>query len=789
MSLQKVTPTPANSPWDAVLRRLQAATLGEFEIKRELGRGGMAAVYLAHDIALDLKVAIKVMAPGVMMGEGMIDRFRFEAVTVAKLSHPNIVRVHALRQAAEDLHFIVMQYIPGRTIERVVRETGPLPIDVVRTVIGQVAHALAYAHRRGVVHRDVKPGNIMLDGTGDVVVTDFGIAKDATAPSHTLTGSVVGTPAYMSPEQCLPQPLTGASDQYSLGVVAFEMITGQVPFSGPSYSVMHAHRHGELPSIRNLRPDCPPDLEAAVTRMLAKTPEARFPSIGEAAAAAGARPLGEHDPIRVELLRLAAVEESAVLDSVYPTPRSPVPQTRASIPRLAPTEPVASQGDEPRPPTPPAQPPAPPARATPAAPIPPAGDISAARTVVDPALLTPSRGVTSGVQPAATSSASRTPSRRVIIGAVAALLVVVAGAIAITRPWREVDATENHPAPPAPLPPPGPAPTATVRITSVPLAVTVGDTFRLAATVQGPDSLSPGPNEWRSSAPALLRIDSNGRAFALREGAVTIRLRRGALTDSIVLQVNRRTVITTPPPPVARLVITSPARTIRVGERVRLRVYEIDAAENRRPPSARVTWSSADVTVALVDPATGELVARAPGRAVISARTPTGRATIALAVAEPPTVRVPDPASPKEDSVVAAPPPPAPDPEPVRERPPPPKSPAELRAELEETVHSYARAIEAEDLVRMRGLFPAMTGAQADGFRAFFDGARDIKLAIGRIDAHGPLAATVGAVARARVTYRIEYFNTSLRRNAREAAAWDATLERTATGWRMLSVR
>jgi serine/threonine protein kinase len=787
-----------------VLRRLQAATLGEFEIKRELGRGGMAAVYLAHDLALDIKVALKVMAPGIMMGEGMIERFRLEAVTVAKLSHPNIVRVHALRQAAEDLHFIVMQYIPGRTVERVVRETGPLPIDVVRTVIGQVAHALAYAHRRGVVHRDVKPGNIMLDGTGDVVVTDFGIAKVATAPSHTLTGSVVGTPAYMSPEQCFAQPLTGASDQYSLGVVAFEMVTGQVPFSGPSYSVMHGHTHDEPPPIQSLRPDCPPDLEVAVRRMLAKTPEARFPSISEAATAVGARALGEHDPLRAELLRLAAVEESTLLDAMYPTPRSPVPHTRSSVARVARTEPVAPPTAAPPAATPPAQPPAPatpapathapatPSPATPAAPMPLAGDISAARTVVDPALLTPSGGVTRSVQPPPTGSASRTPSRRLLIGAGAALLAVVVGAVAITQPWREGDPTEYHPvspAPPTPLPPPGPAPTATVRIGSVPLAVTVGDTVMLAATVQGPDSLSPGPNEWRSSAPALLRIDSNGRAFALREGAVTIRLRRGALTDSIVLQVNRRTVITAPPPPVARLAITSPARTIRVGERVRLRVEEIDAAENRRPPSARVTWSSADVTVALVDPATGEVVARAPGRAVISARTPTGRATIALAVAAPPTVRVPDPASSKQDSVVAAPPPPAPDPEPVRERPPPTKSPAELRAELDETVHSYARAIEAEDLVRMRGLFPAMTRAQADGFRAFFDGARDIKLAIGRIDAHGPLAATVGAVARARVTYRIEYFNTSLRRSAREAAAWDATLERTATGWRMVAIR
>ena len=796
-------PSQTVSPWDGILRRLQAATLGEFEIKRELGRGGMAAVYLAHDVALDLKVALKVMAPGLMMGEGMIERFRLEAVTVAKLSHPNIVRVHALRQAAEDLHFIVMQYIPGRTIERVVRETGPLPIDVVRTIIGQVAHALAYAHRRGVVHRDVKPANIMLDSTGDVVVTDFGIAKVATAPSHTLTGSVVGTPAYMSPEQCFAQPLTGASDQYSLGVVAFEMITGQVPFSGPSYSVMQGHTNGEIPSIRALRPGCPAELEAAVTRMLAKAPEARFPSISEAAAAAGARSLGEHDPLRDELLRLAAVEESTVLDAMYPTPASPVPQTRASVARVAPVAPASPRAAPPSPPpssspspAAPSKPPvaAPEPRATPAKPMPLAGDSSAAPTVVDPALLTPSRGVTAGVRPVATGSATRRPPQRLIIGAVAAFLVVVAGSLAITRPWEGIDDAEYHPTPPAPPSPPpsSPAPVATVRIGPAPRTVTVGDSFRLAAVVEGPDSLAPGPNEWRSSAPALLRIDPAGRAVALRAGTVTVRLRRGVLTDSVVLQVNPAAVAPaptpppTPAPPVSRLAITSPAQSIRVAERVQLRVEEIDASGNRRSPSTRVTWSSADETVASVDPATGDVVARGPGRAVITARTPTGRAAIALEVAAPVPDPRPDPVVPKE-SVVTRPAPPAPDPD--RERPPPTKSPAELRAELDETVQSYARAIEAENLARMRGLYPAMTQAQADGFRGFFDGARDIKLGVSRIEPAGALSATVGAVTRARVTYQIEYYNTSLRRTARETAAWDATLERTATGWRIVSIR
>jgi serine/threonine protein kinase len=220
------------SLWEDVMSRLRQATTGEFQILDELGRGGMAAVYLAHDLALNRRVAIKVMAPGLLLGPGMVERFRQEAITVANLNHPHIVTIHAVRQAA-GLHYFVMKLIPGASVERIIREVRPLSIPVVQALVHQIAGALQYAHRRGVIHRDVKPSNILLDDDGNAVVTDFGIAKVVESPSHTQTGATIGTPAYMSPEQCWSREVTAASDQYSLGIVVYEMLTGKPPFPVP----------------------------------------------------------------------------------------------------------------------------------------------------------------------------------------------------------------------------------------------------------------------------------------------------------------------------------------------------------------------------------------------------------------------------------------------------------------------------------------------------------------------------------------------------------------------------
>jgi len=292
------------SPWNEVVTRLRRATLGEFEIGHELGRGGMAAVFLAHELSLHRDVAIKVMSPALLMGEGMIERFRREAITIAHLNHPNIVSVYSVR-AAEGLHFFVMRCIQGRSLDQVIKDAGKLPLPIVRSILHHVGSALAYAHRFKVVHRDIKPANILIDEEGNAVVTDFGIAKAAEAPSHTHTGFMVGTPAYMSPEQCAGGEVSGASDQYSLGAVAYEMITGRPPFTGSTYSVIQAHVEVAPRPLRELHEECPPDLEEAVLRMLAKNPDERWPGMPQALTALGAAPLADDDPLRGELSRLA----------------------------------------------------------------------------------------------------------------------------------------------------------------------------------------------------------------------------------------------------------------------------------------------------------------------------------------------------------------------------------------------------------------------------------------------------------------------------------------------------
>ncbi|MES3033901.1 MAG: protein kinase [Gemmatimonadota bacterium] len=347
--------TATHSPWDAVITRLRHATLGEFDIGRELGRGGMAAVFLAHDLALNRKVAIKVMSPGLLMGAGMIERFRQEAVTIANLQHAHIVTVHAVRQL-EDLHFFVMQFIEGQSLEGVLRANHALSLDVARPMLYQVGTALAYAHRRGVVHRDIKPGNILLSGDGDALVTDFGIAKVAEGPTQTVTGMVVGTPSYMSPEQCHAKELDGKSDQYSLGIVAFQMLAGHVPFSGSAFAIMNGHTSEPVPSLRAIVPDLPESVEAAIVRMLAKKPNERFPTIAEALQALQARPVGEDSPVRDEIIRLAAVEERrAALGDLLRTPASPVPRSHAVPAAKAPpveSAPVTSAPVTPPPVTP-----------------------------------------------------------------------------------------------------------------------------------------------------------------------------------------------------------------------------------------------------------------------------------------------------------------------------------------------------------------------------------------------------------------------------------------------------
>jgi serine/threonine protein kinase len=308
---------------DAQLEVLRRAALGQYEILTELGRGGMATVYLGHDLALERKVAIKVLAPALLvMGEGMVERFKREARTAAALSHPHIIPIFAVRESEHVLYF-VMKYVKGRPLDVIIREVGALPIAMIQTILAQVSDALGYAHRHGVVHRDIKSANIMLDEEGWAVVTDFGIAKVVQAEGLTMTGVTVGTPTYMSPEQCAREEITGASDQYSLGVVAYEMLTGSPPFQDDSImSVMYAHFNEPPRPVTELRPDCPPNLAAGVMRMLEKNPAQRWPSMDDVVAVCGRPSLRHDDPIRRDMITLA--RPSAAQSVAVNTPTSPI---------------------------------------------------------------------------------------------------------------------------------------------------------------------------------------------------------------------------------------------------------------------------------------------------------------------------------------------------------------------------------------------------------------------------------------------------------------------------------
>jgi serine/threonine protein kinase len=209
---------------------------------------------------------------------------------------------------------------------------------MVQAILAQVGDALGYAHRNGVVHRDIKPGNILIDDEGWAVVTDFGIAKVQESEGLTMTGVAVGTPTYMSPEQCTGGDVTGSSDQYSLGVVAYEMLAGRPPFVGSSMmALMYSHFHEPPPPLESFRPDCPPQMVAAVMRMLSKGAADRWPTIEEAANAMGARQLPRDDPTRSALITLARTGVTHRIVSQVQTPRSPIPLTRRNtVPTPAP---------------------------------------------------------------------------------------------------------------------------------------------------------------------------------------------------------------------------------------------------------------------------------------------------------------------------------------------------------------------------------------------------------------------------------------------------------------------
>lgn len=587
---------PRDTAPDPLLQRLRAVTLGEFEIRGELGRGGMAVVYLAKHLRLDRSVAIKVMLPDLARIEGMAERFLQEARISAKLQHPNIIVVHDVQQR-EEITFFVMSLVDGCGLDEVVRDGRPLPIDDVRWVLMQAAQALAYANREGIVHRDVKPGNILLTVKGDVLVSDFGIAKVVdhnTNPS--MSATVIGTPLYMSPEQVTGQRVSEASDQYSLGITAYALLAGNPPFSGDlgEYGLKTAHVRTRPVPLRSRRPDCPPELAAAVMRMLEKRQEQRWPSLQDLVPV-----LGEglpHDGLEIKQ-RLGAI--AAQLRDANPKRSQALGITTPVTPRPGP--------EKPKPATIVVSPPS--ATLYTAAHLElsarvltnagePIEDGIVFWTTSDPevATISPS-GALVAVGPG-------TARIRAAIGSVHEEALVTVVLSPITRLEFSAD------------------------VLTSPVGETIHPVVR-AIDAQG-KYRADAACSWLSRSPNIVQVVGAGELLALAAGEALVEVAAGTARATLRVRVTAR--------PASSVQVQVDSSTIEFGDAVALRV----AAHDDRGVAIvapRVVWISDAAHIVHVD-STGTAIGLSTGRATITATVDGVRATLSLTVVEAPIASV-----------------------------------------------------------------------------------------------------------------------------------------------------
>jgi len=773
-----------------LLEELRQTTLGEYEILGEIGRGGMAVVFLAHELSLDRRVAIKVMTPALtLMDSGIQERFKREARTAASLSHPHIIPVYAVRESPHLVYFI-MKYIEGRSLESVMREVGQLPIPVVQTILNQAGGALGHAHRRGVVHRDIKPGNIMLDSDGWVVVTDFGIAKVAEAEALTMTGGMVGTPSYMSPEQCAGGEIGGASDQYSLGIVAYEMIAGRLPFTGETMvNLLYDHAHTPPPLLQSLRPDCPPDLVAAVHRMLEKAPTNRFPTIEDAVQEIGTVTDSKGGTVQTHIRTLVRRSSTQQLLEKFQTPPSPLPRTHASgagaskeasytpstaIPqpstdrprrarRWAWTAPVVlvaaaglwfafgrgeaeSGGGEPI--TTPAS-----SQAEAVAPLVAAAlevaPLSARLTVGETTQLSATLRDSTGAPLSDRSVQWQSAEPSVASVSLAGLVTALSpGTAALTASGEghsaSVVVTVAAPGPVIRQPEARAAEPASLAITPPTATVTVGETTRLAGELRdasGASIHSEADIIWSSTDTTVARVSSAGLVSGIAAGTVRIIATGAGQNGSATVTVTRRAVTT--------LDVATPQRTLQVGETAQLTAAPKD--DRGTPLSDRdVRWHSSDVSIASVS-ATGLVRATAPGSVSIEASSEGINGTVTLTVSAPPA-----PATPATPVV-------------------------QPRVAIQQRLEAYRLAIESGDLDEVRAAYPGMTTDQERNWREFFGSVRDLRATFDVLD------ITVDddtAVAKVHATYHYR-----ADRDQNQSFEFQASFTRDSNGWVLARIR
>ncbi len=592
---------------DLMQRRLAEATAHEYEVLGELGHGGMATVFLARDLSLGRKVAIKVMSPQLLSVEGMAERFLMEARIAAALSHPNIIPIHAVRRSG-DVLFFVMKHIAGRSLDRVLVDQGPLPIDVVRAVLTQVGSALDAAHTAGVIHRDIKPHNILIDEHGDAVVADFGIARLSERPGMTQVGQTVGTPAYMSPEQCVGDAVTGAADQYSLGIVAYELLTGRPPFTGESLmQIVWRMVHEPAAPIASLRPECPPALAATVHRMIAQQAESRWPTMRDAIAALPALVPGPGDPVR-QLLAAFAKGDAAPAA----TPRASVEVAAGAVTVVTASAAPVVTGN--------AAPAAAAARTASAPRIDAVAPAAAAHGRAASVTLAVEEGVLTIDEEMPLVAEVRDAEGRLVpnpklewrtedpaVADISAEGVLRGRHIGKTRitvacgdRTAKLDLLVTR------------AVAKQLEITPWLSSLEVGDRVSLSVRSHDGEAMLPAPRlvAWRSADPAVVEVDRSGHVVARQPGSVEIEARAGNAVASVLVRVR--------PAIVSAVKVSAPELTLVVGEQVQIGAQPANS-KGHPLPDVPVRWDVSDPTVAAIA-ADGTLTAFKSGRVLVAAR-------------------------------------------------------------------------------------------------------------------------------------------------------------------------